>query len=184
MKCTEQLSRDHQTILKALEILRYAAATWCGSLSSYMFDEYRQLIDFLKTFADRCHDGKEERVLFPKLLEAGVPADECSVGVMLHEHEKLRQLMQCMEDALVNRSSCEFSLYANKYADLLEEHIAKEDNILFPRADRVLTEEADAALLNRFDEIEQEIGPHTHETLNQLLKTLLARYHSEIAKVS
>ena len=108
------------------------------------------LLGFLKTFADRCHHGKEEKVLFPKLMQAGIPMNGGPLGVMLYEHDQGRQLLREMEVALADRQPADFELYANRYAQLLEDHLAKEDNILFGKAEDVLTSE-DEALLERFN---------------------------------
>jgi hemerythrin-like domain-containing protein len=183
MKTTNQLSRDHQQILRALEILKSAAATW--RIDPLRTDEdCRTLLEFLKTFADRCHHSKEEKVLFPKLMQAGIAIDGGPLGVMLYEHERARQLISEMEQALEEKHPADFELCANRYAQLLEDHIAKEDNILFAKAEDVLTNEDDAALLHRFDDIESELSEDTHERFHYMLDTLASRYLSQPAKAS
>ena len=89
--------------------------------------------------------GKEEKVLFPKLMQAGIPMNGGPLGVMLYEHEQGRQLVRNMEQALDDKHFADFALYANRYAHLLEDHIAKEDNVLFAKAEKVLTSEDDEA---------------------------------------
>ena len=183
MKTTNQLSRDHQEILRALEILTSAAATW--RIDPLRTDkDCRALLDFLKTFADRCHHGKEEKVLFPKLMQAGIPMNGGPLGVMLYEHEQGRLLIRNMDQALEGKHPADFAFYANRYARLLEDHIAKEDNILFPKAEDVLTGEDDEALFRRFDEIENELSEDTHERFHHMLDTLASRYLSKPAKAS
>jgi hemerythrin-like domain-containing protein len=104
---------------------------------------------------------------------------------MLYEHDQARQLIREMEQALEDRHPTEFALRANRYAQLLEEdHIAKEDNILFPKAEDVLTNEDDEALLQRFDEIESEMNKDTHERLHYMLDTLASHYLSKPSKAS
>ena len=49
----------------------------------------------------------------------------------------------------------------------------KEENVLFPMADRVLTPADQAELEERFEQIETEVmGPGTHERYHQLLDDL------------
>ena len=38
------------------------------------------IVEFLRTFADRCHHGKEEAFLFPALIHRGVPSHGCPIG--------------------------------------------------------------------------------------------------------
>jgi hemerythrin-like domain-containing protein len=177
MKTTDQLSRDHQAILRGLGILKSAAASWRRGQAGAA-DDCRDLLDFLKTFADRCHHGKEEKVLFPKLMQAGIPMDGGPLPVMLYEHDQGRQLIRNMEQAMDTNEASDFAFYANRYARLLEDHMAKEDNILFVKAEDVLTDEDDAALLLRFEEIEREMGEGTHDRLHRMLDSLGSRYLS------
>ena len=183
MKTTDQLSRDHQAILRSLEILKSAATAWQSEYAGSA-EDCRSLIEFLKTFADSCHHGKEERVLFPKLTDAGMPTAGGPLGVILDEHEQGRELIRAMERALATGSAADFAHHANRYAQLLEQHIAKEDNILFPKAGDVLTHEDDEALLRRFDEIEHEMGDETHERFHKMLDMLEWRYLSKPSKAS
>jgi hemerythrin-like domain-containing protein len=142
------------------------------------------LLDFLKTFADRCHHGKEEKVLFPKLMQAGIPMNGGPLGVMFYEHEQGRQFLREMEQALADGQPAEFALSANRYAQLLEDHMAKEDNILFAKAEDVLTSEDDEALFERFNEIENELSEETHERFHHMLDTLASHYLPGPAKAS
>jgi hemerythrin-like domain-containing protein len=183
MKTTSQLSEDHQEILRALAVLKPAAAAWRKD-PQRTDEDCRMLLDFLKTFADRCHHGKEEKVLFPKLMQAGIPMDGGPLGMMLYEHDQGRQLLREMEQALADRQPADFELYANRYAQLLEDHIAKEDNILFGKAEDVLTSEDDDALLQRFNAIENELSEDTHERFHNMLDTLASHYLPGPAKDS
>ena len=183
MKTTNQLSEDHRAILRGLEILKAAAANWRRDPLE-PDDDCRALLDFLKTFADRCHHGKEEKVLFPKLMQAGIPVNGGPLGVMLYEHDQGRELIRNMDHALQSKDPDDFAFYANRYARLLADHIAKEDNILFAKAEDVLTNEDDEELLRRFDEIEHEMSEETHERFHHMLDTLASRYLSQPAKAS
>jgi hemerythrin-like domain-containing protein len=137
------------------------------------------LLDFFKTFADRCHHRKEEQVLFPKLVALGIPVNDGPLGVMLYEHDQARLLIRAMEEAADTGHPGDFALFAEQYADLLEGHIAKEDNILFRRADSLLTAADDESLFRRFDDIEREMGAEAHEKFHRILQTLAARYLKE-----
>ena len=48
------------------------------------------IVVFLRTFADRCHHGKEETFLFPALIRRGVPSHGCPIGGLTMEHQKRR----------------------------------------------------------------------------------------------
>ena len=59
------------------------------------------------------------------------------------------------------------------YAKLLRRHIQKEDNVLYPMADRVLTGQDQQALAEAFEKVEaQEIGQGVHEKYHRLAHEL------------
>lgn len=59
------------------------------------------------------------------------------------------------------------------YANLLQNHIQKEENILFQMADRVLSEQKQKEISDQFEKIEQEVvGRGVHEQYHELLNQL------------
>jgi hemerythrin-like domain-containing protein len=175
MKTTNQLSHDHQVILRGLEVLKAVSTAWKSD--PLMKDkDCRSILEFFKTFADRCHHGKEEKVLFPKLSELGIPVEDGPLGVMVREHDEGRLLLRSMEQALAEKHPSDFALYADHYVRLLQEHIAKEDNVLFAKADEVLSIDDDEELFHRFGDIEKEMGEDTHERFHKMLDALSSSY--------
>jgi hemerythrin-like domain-containing protein len=69
---------------------------------------------------------------------------------------------------------------ARGYAILLREHIAKENNILFVMAERMLTAEEQQELSAQFETVELEkMGVGTHERLHALMDQLCAEIWKE-----
>jgi hemerythrin-like domain-containing protein len=103
-------------------------------------------VDFLVEYADRFHHFKEEESLFPLLAERGVPVEGGPIGVMLHEHTVGRSLLAAIRDRLPaaqrgdETAGSEIAASAQRYIELLRQHIWKEDNVLFQMAHRVLNE--------------------------------------------
>jgi hemerythrin-like domain-containing protein len=141
-------------------------------------DEERcgQMIDFIQNCANRCHHTKEEKLLFVRLEERGLPVDGGPIGALLQEHDEGRRFVRSAAEALSRASEGEsatsFILAINllDYARLLRLHIDKKDNVLYPIADQLLTvtnqTEPDAA----FDRVEaEEMGEGTHERYHQLV---------------
>jgi len=64
-----------------------------------------KLLDFFQIFVDKCHHAKEEEVLFPALLDAGLPREGGPDQVMLAEHATGRKLVSDMYAALANYRS-------------------------------------------------------------------------------
>jgi hemerythrin-like domain-containing protein len=150
---TDILRDEHREILAALERLEAAAARLEAG-EERPEPLWSELLEWLRAFADARHHAKEENVLFPAMIKAGVPPRGGPVDVMLEEHAEGRTLMA----ALATGASTARAAAARRYVGLLREHIAKENEVLFPLADAVLDEQAQAALLRDFAEADATLG--------------------------
>src|SRR3546814_14569166 len=112
-----------------------------------------QCLGFLREFADTGHHGKEEGLLFPAMIEAGLSADGGPISVMLSEHEQGRALVAAMANATEPAMSpAKFSEAAAAYADHMRAPIEKENTVLFPMADRTDAPEVMHGLVSAFEE--------------------------------
>ena len=85
-KAIEVLMGEHRLIEQVL-----------GSLETYALEivadapPRREVIGeyaaFFGGFADACHHGKEEDILFQRMVERGLPREVGPLAVMYHEHE-------------------------------------------------------------------------------------------------
>lgn len=170
MKACDELREEHKVVLLVLRGADALAAALRGKDGG---DPRRvgDLLDFARGFVDRCHHGKEERHLFPMLAaKAGASGP---VSVMLAEHEEGRRLVRRVEAALAEGNSAGAAQGLDAYAALLRAHIAKEDTVLFPLADRTLGEEDQQALKVAFDRLEaDEMGEGAHERYHRLAHEL------------
>jgi hemerythrin-like domain-containing protein len=182
MKPTQELVQEHKAIEQMLAILE-TACTRLEGREVVETDDLARMIEFFRVFADGCHHTKEEELLFPALECAGVGREHGPIGVMLHEHVTGRNHIRQMSDALatMTRGDAEatacFVGHAHAYINLLAAHIQKENFVLFPMADRLLTEEQQRKLEADFERIETErIGKEKHEEFHRLLDTLESVY--------
>jgi len=182
VKPTEQLKEEHKAIKLALSILSSVIKKLAGG-ETVDQEDLGRLLEFIKTFADTCHHGKEENLLFVAMESVGIPRDSGPISVMLREHEMGRSYVRNMQEAVQKykvggRSySSQFIENAEQYIELLTQHIDKEDNILYPMADMQLPEEKQHELIEDFEKLEQErIGIGRHEELHELLHHLKDKY--------
>jgi hemerythrin-like domain-containing protein len=181
MYATTQLRNEHEGILVILAVLEQIAET---SQHGQVVDlaDLDAILDFLRTFADRCHHGKEEDFLFPALVAMGLPAEGGPIGVMLAEHAQGRAYIREMGEALARLHAGEdgISLFATSalgYAELLRAHIAKENQILFMMAEHNLAPHIHEQLGQAFERIEEErIGAGAHERYHTLIHALQDKY--------
>lgn len=177
MTPTEILKHEHEVILLVIAgAEREGEAAARGAMN---LDNVEQMADFFRNFVDRCHHAKEEKQLFPAAEKRGIPRDGGPIGVMLSEHDAGRDCVRAVLDALPAARAGKADAVRRVgrallvYAELLRGHIFKEDNILYPMCDRVLTAHDQAALLAAFDQIEsEEMGEGVHEKYHELAHRL------------
>jgi hemerythrin-like domain-containing protein len=176
-KAIDDLRHEHEAILVALRILDSMSAR-IDTGGTVDTGDIAGFIGFLREFADKCHHGKEEGILFPALTRAGIPEQGGPVGVMLSEHVQGRKLIQDMEGAIARSPDyAKFADAARAYSDLLRAHISKENDVLFPMAERMLAADRLADIYDAFEAHEDEvIGHGRHEELHAILKGLKQRY--------
>ncbi len=138
------------------------------------------LVEFFRLFADKCHHGTEEDLLFPAIESKGFPRQAGPVGVMLIEHDQGRAYMKEMaaaseEIAKGNTSAASRWVGAERgYSELLRAHIQKENNILFVMAERALSDDEQAELARGFERVEiDKMGAGTHERLHASMDKLV-----------
>lgn len=179
MKATKELRDEHEGIQIMLRVLKVLAQK-AKSGEPYDKGHAGKVIEFLRVFADKCHHGKEEEVLFPELEKAGIARQGGPVGVMLQEHEAGRDFIRRMSAGLEAGDDTEFATAAEGYIELLTAHIQKENEVLFKMADQVLPAEKQEEMFRCFERIEAErIGPGVHESFHKLMDDLSARYLGE-----
>ena len=169
MKPTEILSSEHcviEHILKALTM----AADKIREDQQVRPGFFIDASDFIKEFADGCHHKKEEGVLFKAMAESGMSLQNGPIAVMLHEHEQGRLYTREMREAArrleLGDDSARKAIVENAlgYTTLLRQHIYKEDNILFPMANRAISLDHQNKLISDFERLEQEeTGEGIHE---------------------
>jgi hemerythrin-like domain-containing protein len=168
MKAVDVLMEEHRVIERVLAALRAAAEhLQQGRTVDPIF--FVDAVDFIRGFADGCHHQKEEGVLFPALTDAGMPTAEGPIAVMLADHAQARvyagALLEAAEGMRAGDATATVAATRNAldYVALLEEHISKEDNMLFPMANEVIAaseqERVDAEVA-RVQRKELEDGVH------------------------
>lgn len=137
---TVVLAEEHQNILKVIDIvLKECDKMERGSETDKAF--FDKVILFIQKYADGYHHSKEEDILFKTMLR-NLDNMHCNpIPVMLNEHDAGREYVKHMIEALAQNNKEELIESARGYCYLLQDHIYKEDNILYPMAEQSLNEE-------------------------------------------
>jgi hemerythrin-like domain-containing protein len=178
MNATDILSSEHRVIEGVIAALETGAQR-LKSGQEISADFFLNAADFIQGFADGCHHAKEEGVLFKAMQAGGVPVQGGPIGVMLAEHEQGRVYTRAMRAAAQQLKNGEVEAgkavieNASGYANLLKQHIYKEDHVLFPMADRVIPGEKHEQVMLDFERVEhEETGAGVHEKYLALAEQL------------
>jgi hemerythrin-like domain-containing protein len=189
-KAIEVLMNEHRLIEQVLGSLETFTAEVEGGLAPQrsLLADYGA---FFRDFADACHHGKEEDILFQRMVERGFSRDTGPVAVMLYEHtvgrghvSALRQVgdgagpLAAMETQLVLEN-------AGAFIPLLRAHIQKEDRILYPMAVRLLTGPEMDAMETEFEALEARMrAGGSYDRLHGLADRLTAAFRPDPARMA
>ena len=185
MKATEILMSEHQVIERMIAVLEKASDLLESGLEVPV-QVFLDASDFIKGFADGCHHKKEEGVLFKTMEQHGFSAHVGPIAVMLDEHEQGRSYNQAMRSAAQKYASGDHTAAqdviaaARGYADLLTAHIAKENQVLFPMADKMIPAHKHDSVVEGFEHIEHE---ETGEGIHEKYLALVDRLEEEGSKL-
>lgn len=178
---TRMLREEHQVILQVLDVLE--ALVVRGEAGDWDFDALKDCVAFFRLFADACHHGKEEDLLFPELESRGMPREQGPIAVMLFEHRQGRALVTQMAESLSGAPAEDeaargkLTAAARGYLQLLRNHIHKEDNVLFNMADFMVDAPGCQRLCQDYDVVcARHFEGRTKVELERLAGELVSRY--------
>jgi len=158
MEFSEVLTHEHEHIRRALKVLRVVVDQ---IRQGYFVDIHtvNAVLLFLHSYADRCHQAKEETILFPALQQALHDQSDCTVDLesLIAEHREECNLIENAQIALFTDDS-NFLKHAGKLIDLVSEHINKEERMVFPIMEQILTESETVAIGTRMMEADANFG--------------------------
>jgi hemerythrin-like domain-containing protein len=157
------LTHEHQYILKVVHGLSAIDEALARGQAPDLA-RLRGVVAFMREFADQCHHAKEEAILFPAMEAKGVPHDGCPLEGLLREHARGRERVGALAAAIdaVDRGDRSGAAALREaiagIQQLYPNHIWKEDQMVFPMAERLFSAEELAALHVRFEQAEVELG--------------------------
>jgi hemerythrin-like domain-containing protein len=149
---------EHRVIEKMISLIGVAIPVIkkAGTVDGLLIDTFA---DFIRTYADRCHHGKEEEILFRDLSRKKLVEDHQQImAELIEDHKwgrvKVSQLLQANEEYVEGKPEALGKVLAclKEIADFYPIHIEKEDKHFFlpcmdyfteSERDRMLEEEMD-----------------------------------------
>ena len=137
MNSINLMIEEHEVISRMLKVMRKACLKILQE-GQICYEDFEQMIDFVKNYADAHHHGKEEQFLFKTMEEhLGALGQKLIRSGMLVEHDLGRLYMSELKAALIQakegNEEARLDVIANavSYTHLLERHIAKENEVVY-----------------------------------------------------
>jgi hemerythrin-like domain-containing protein len=163
MQARGPLMIEHRLIERMLAVIRQRLSQIkaSGAIDPLFVDT---AVDFIRTYADRTHHGKEEDILFRNLEARNLSdADRRVMNELVAEHVFGRKTTKELVEANTRYrkgDASALSVIAGKLetlADFYPRHIEKEDKVFFPAARTYFTDEEDQAMLAEFWEFDRKM---------------------------
>lgn len=162
LDCIDLMIEEHEHIRRLLKVMRKA----CSNLlkgEEIIYEDFETFIDFIRTYADGHHHGKEEKFLFNEMeAHLGALGEKLIRNGMYVEHDLGRLYVKDLEAALESmqagyeESKLDVIAHAIGYTHLLERHIAKENEVIYTFARRQLSKEVLDAIEEKAVAFERE----------------------------
>lgn len=154
---------EHRLIERMIKVLdRQRAAIGEGNPPDS--DLLDTAVEFMRTYADRCHHGKEEDLLFTKLRTKEMSPDMVqAMDRLIADHARSRALVGRMQEANDRSRRGDASAFQElqgilgELVTLYPDHISREDKQFFPQAMRYLDKKESDDLLLQFKEFDRKL---------------------------
>lgn len=184
MYSVELMVMEHDNILKFIAAVENACCRIIdgGEVNT---EDFEKMIYFARNYADKHHHGKEEQVLFAEMSQhLGKIGTNLIQHGMLVEHDLGRLHISDLEESIkryreepVTLNKLGIIAGASGYANLLKRHIGKENEVIYPYAEKSLSAEILASVDERvraFEEQAKEQGVLQH--CLEILEEILGKY--------
>lgn len=185
MNSIDLMVEEHKYASRMLKVIRNACYTILKG-REIDYDDFGKMIDFVRSYIDKHHHGKEEKFLFKEMQNhLGKVADNLITHGMLVEHDLGRLYMSELEEALKRvkngdeESKLDVISNAVGYTQLLTRHIAKEDQVVYNFGAKNLPSEIMDEINQKAEAFEQEAKEKgTQAYYKTMLEELETKYCS------
>ena len=160
MNSIKVMVEEHENIRRMLKVIREVSYRLMTQ-GDYDIDDFPRIIDFVRTYADKHHHGKEEDILFKTMNEEIEKLSKSgAITGMYIEHDMGRLYMANLEKAIEGFKSGDdrkrLDIIANgiSYSDLLDRHIEKENTAMYKFAENMLNDNTKVFIENECEKIE------------------------------
>jgi hemerythrin-like domain-containing protein len=175
-RATQNLEDDHIYILRLIDVMQTMTKHSAPEIA-----HLEEAVALIRNYADGLHHAKEESLLFPLMAERGFSTTQGPVAVMLQEHTIGRNYVKGIDDNIQLLKQGDLSalnlIYSNinGYSELLQNHIYKENTMLFRMADNALSQSDQDSLFTQFEKL--DIQPTNNNSKSDYLARISQLEH-------
>jgi hemerythrin-like domain-containing protein len=163
MRSAANIIRDeHRSIAAVLHALKELARAAQDPALRPEFEVFHAMIYYIDQFPERLHHPKEDRFLFPRIVQRA-PQSKRMIEGLRAEHVSGARLIRDLEQSLIGMEvgwpggAATFRAAVDAYAEFHWKHMRTEEQEMLPLAERVLTKDdwkaIDAAFAGNEDPI-------------------------------
>lgn len=171
MNITKSLMKEHQLITRMIHLLQHEL-TNIKSKNIINTQFIKSAVEFLRTYADKCHHGKEEDILFKELNKKKIPsAHNKEMQQFIKEHQTARSFVKKLE------TSTEINLVIECIETLINlytNHIRNENKYFYPILE-YFSEKEHQSMLKEANQFDQQFD---HEKYIKMIEQLEQKYNN------
>jgi hemerythrin-like domain-containing protein len=174
MEFSQLLIQEHDYIRRALNILG-RVTDQIQETGSADVHNVNALLLFLQYYSERCHHIKEESIVFPairRVLNDQQSDYTLDLKALTAEHREQCDLTAKMQIALFSGDPAYFVRQAEQLTQMMSEHLLKEERMVFPVIEELLSEPQTVALAVQIREANGVFGDCQITLLLEMLKRL------------
>jgi len=160
---------EHRSIAAVLHGMEYLVRQIRERRASIDPKVFRAMLYYLDTFCERMHHPKEDRFLFAPLKRLQAGADTL-IAELEREHVRGGDSLRRVEQGLIryeeggDREFPAFAQEIERFAGGYWEHIRKEEEQVFPLAEKLFSEEEWEEIARQFGQNADPLAPVPQET--------------------
>jgi hemerythrin-like domain-containing protein len=173
------LRDEHRSLAAVLHGLQELAHLARDASVRPDFAVFRAMIQYIDAYPERLHHPKEDAYLFARVEERS-PESASLLKRLRADHQHGAELIRELERALNAfetawpQGASQFALAAKQYADFHWDHMRKEEQVLLPVAEVVLTDDDWRAIAEAFAGNEDPLADLRENDFAQLFSRIVA----------
>lgn len=168
---SELLINEHDVIQNVGRYIVEKENYWEDNPDDYARIVYK-LLDFFKVYSDEYHHIKEEEILFPALAKKNDVVSNGIVQELVEHHEQFREMVANIRNSLALNDFATTQKLLEEYIEMLQDHIAVENDELFPMVDNIFSPDELEKLYYKCLDKDNELGLQRKEDFKDIIKNI------------